>query len=40
MPKPVIAAVPDGGSAMHGPDVVEGRTAFIEGRAPNLNRPQ
>ena len=26
--------------AMHGPDVVEGRTAFIEGRAPNFNRPQ
>jgi len=26
--------------ALHGPDVVEGRTAFIEGRAPNFNRPQ
>jgi len=26
--------------AMYGPDVVEGRTAFIEGRAPNFSRPQ
>jgi 2-(1,2-epoxy-1,2-dihydrophenyl)acetyl-CoA isomerase len=26
--------------ALHGPDVVEGRTAFIEGRAPDFNRPQ